>query len=61
MQLLLVQIFQYFINTFSSATAAPYYSLNDSKTGKEIKKIQSNEGVEEKLAKYGVSPKEFLC
>ena len=52
--------FQYFINTFSSATAAPYYSLNDSKTGKEIKKIQSNEGVEEKLAKYGVSPKEFF-
>lgn len=52
--------FQYFINTFSSATAAPYYSLNDSKTGKEIKKIQSNEGVEEKLAKYNVSPKEFF-
>ena len=51
--------FQYFINTFSSATAAPYYSLNDSKTAKEIKKIQSNEAVEEKLAKYNVSPKEF--
>jgi len=51
--------FQYFINTYSSATAAPYYSLNDSKTTKEIKKIQSNEAVEEKLAKYHVAPKEF--
>ncbi len=51
--------FQYFINTYSSATAAPYYSLNDSKTSKEVKKIQSNEAVEEKLAKYNVDPKEF--
>jgi dipeptidyl-peptidase-4 len=51
--------FQYFINTYSSATAAPYYSLNDSKTSKEVKKIQSNEIVEEKLAKYNVAPKEF--
>ncbi len=51
--------FQYFINTYSSATAAPYYSLNDAKTSKEVKKIQSNEAVEEKLAKYNVSPKEF--
>lgn len=51
--------FQYFINTYSSATAAPYYSLNDSKTSQEIKKIQSNEVVEEKLAKYNVASKEF--
>ncbi len=51
--------FQYFINTHSSATSAPYYSLNDSKTSKEVKKIQSNEAVEEKLAKYNVAPKEF--
>ena len=51
--------FQYFINTYSSATSAPYYSLNDSKTTQEIKKIQSNEAVEEKLAKYNVAPKEF--
>lgn len=51
--------FQYFINTYSSAASAPYYSLNDSKTSKEVKKIQSNEAVEEKLAKYNVAPKEF--
>jgi len=51
--------FQYFINTYSSAASAPYYSLNDSKTTQEIKKIQSNEAVEEKLAKYNVASKEF--
>ena len=51
--------FQYFINTYSSATSAPYYSLNDSKTTQVIKKIQSNEAVEEKLAKYNVVPKVF--
>ncbi|WMW77686.1 DPP IV N-terminal domain-containing protein [Flavobacterium sp. 20NA77.7] len=53
--------FQYFINTYSSATTAPYFSLNDSKTGAEIKKIQSNELVEAKLAKYNVAPKEFFA
>ena len=52
--------FQYFINTYSSATTAPYFSLNDSKTGNELKKIQSNESVEAKLAKYNVAPKEFF-
>jgi dipeptidyl-peptidase 4 len=51
--------FQYFINTYSSATNAPYFSLNESSTGNEIKKIQSNEAVEEKLAKYNINPKEF--
>lgn len=51
--------FQYFINTYSSATTAPYFSLNDSKSGKELKKIQSNEVTEQKLAGYDVLPKEF--
>jgi dipeptidyl-peptidase-4 len=52
--------FEYYINSFSSATQAPSYTLNESKTGKEIKKILSNEAAEQKLAKYGVSPKEFF-
>lgn len=52
--------FEYFINSFSSATKAPSYTLNASKTGTEIKKILSNEAAEQKLAKYGVSPKEFF-
>lgn len=52
--------YQYFINTYSSATTAPYFSLNESNTGKEIKKIQSNESVEQKLASYNVKAKEFF-
>ncbi|WP_339887571.1 S9 family peptidase [uncultured Flavobacterium sp.] len=52
--------FDYYINSFSSATQAPSYTLNESKSGKEIKKILSNEEAEEKLAKYGVSAKEFF-
>jgi dipeptidyl-peptidase-4 len=52
--------FQYFINAYSSATVAPTYSLNLSKTGTQVKTIASNEGVEQKLAKYDVSPKEFF-
>ena len=52
--------FQYFINTYSSATSAPTYTLNDSKTGAIVKTIVSNEAVEQKLAKYDVTPKEFF-
>lgn len=51
--------FQYFINSFSSATKAPMFTLNDSKTGNVIKTIVSNEALEQKLAKYDVEPKEF--
>jgi dipeptidyl-peptidase-4 len=52
--------FQYFINTYSSATVAPTYTLNQSKTGTVVKTIVSNEVVEQKLAKYDVAPKEFF-
>lgn len=52
--------FQFFINTYSSATSAPTYTLNDSKTGAVVKTIVSNEAVETKLAKYDVTPKEFF-
>jgi dipeptidyl-peptidase-4 len=51
--------FQYFINSFSSATKAPMFTLNDSKTGNVIKTIVSNEALEQKLAKYDIAPKEF--
>ena len=51
--------FQYFINSFSSATKAPMFTLNDSKSGNVIKTIVSNEALEQKLAKYDVTPKEF--
>ena len=39
--------FQYFINTYSSATSAPTYTLNDSKRGAVVKTIVSNEAVEQ--------------
>ena len=52
--------FQFFINTYSSATSAPTYTLNDSKTGAVVKTIVSNEAVEQKLTKYDVAPKEFF-
>jgi dipeptidyl-peptidase 4 len=52
--------FQFFINTYSSATTAPNYTLNDSKSGALVKAIVSNEAVENKLAKYDVAPKEFF-
>jgi len=51
--------FQYFINSFSSATKAPMFTLNDSKSGNVIKTIVSNEALEQKLAKYDIAPKEF--
>lgn len=51
--------FQYFINSFSSATKAPTFTLNDSKSGNVIKTIVSNEALEQKLAKYDIVPKEF--
>lgn len=52
--------FQLFINTYSSATHAPLYTLNDSKTGKELKVIQSNETLESKVAQYNIAPKAFF-
>ncbi|WP_163444863.1 S9 family peptidase [Flavobacterium columnare] len=52
--------FQYFINSYSSAKNVPKYTLNDSKTGKEIKVISSNEKLEEKLADYNLPSKEFF-
>ncbi len=51
--------FTYFINTFSSATNPPTYTLNDSKTGKLVKAIKDNKKVKEKLANYTTSQKEF--
>ena len=51
--------FTYFINTFSSATTPPEYTLNDSKSGKIIKRIKDNDRLKQKLEEYELSPKEF--
>ncbi len=52
--------FKYFINSFSSATSAPVYTLNESKKGTEVKKIVSNEALEQRLAEYSLPQKEFF-
>ena len=52
--------YQYFINSFANTQTPPVYTLNDSKAGKELKKIVSNEKLLEKLAPYNLPQKEFL-
>jgi dipeptidyl-peptidase-4 len=51
--------FTYFINTYSSATTPPKYTLNNAKTGDVIKLIKDNEKLAEKVENYVISKKEF--
>jgi len=51
--------FNYFINTYSSATTPPVYTLVDAKTGKEIQEIKNNTKLSKKLAAYNLPEKEF--
>ncbi|MFT4612137.1 MAG: dipeptidyl-peptidase-4 [Psychroserpens sp.] len=51
--------FTYFINTFSSATNPPEYTLNNSKTGNLVKSIKDNDKLSQKLSQYKTSEKEF--
>ena len=52
--------FKYFINSFSSAKNAPKHTLHETKTGKLIKTIVSNEALETKLTSYNLPSKEFF-
>jgi dipeptidyl-peptidase-4 len=52
--------FQFFINTFSSASQPTTYTLNESKTGKEIQVIENNEALAAKLKNYNLPTKEFF-
>jgi dipeptidyl-peptidase-4 len=52
--------FQFFINTFSSAAQPTVYTLNESKTGKEIKVIENNQELATKLKGYNLPSKEFF-
>lgn len=52
--------YQYFINSFSSATEPPKYTLNEVKSGKEIKTIIDNSPLKEKLKKFDLPQKEFF-
>ncbi len=51
--------FTYFINTFSNTQTPFRYTLNDSKSGRELREIKNNNALKSKLASYKISPKEF--
>ncbi len=51
--------FSYYINTYSSATTPPVYTLNEAKDGKRLREIQNNNELLEKLSDYKLSQKEF--
>jgi len=51
--------FTYFINTFSSVTNPPEYTLNNSNTGNLVKSIKDNDKLAQKLSQYTTSEKEF--
>lgn len=52
--------FQYFINTFSSATQPTTYTLNEAKKGVQIQVIENNEVLASKLKGYNLPAKEFF-
>lgn len=52
--------FQFFINTFSSASQPTIYTLNDAKAGKEIQVIENNQALTDKLKGYDLPSKEFF-
>ncbi|MEC3907060.1 S9 family peptidase [Tamlana sp. 2201CG12-4] len=51
--------FSYFINTFSSATTPPEFTLNSAKSGNLIKSIKDNDVLSQNLSNYITSKKEF--
>jgi dipeptidyl-peptidase-4 len=51
--------FTYYINTFSSATAPPVYTLHDAKDGNKVREIKNNNDLKLKLNNYLISQKEF--
>ena len=51
--------FTYYINTFSSATTPPEYTLNKAKDGRVLKSIKDNDKIARKLGNYNTSKKEF--
>ncbi len=51
--------FTYFINTFSDANTPYVYTLNDARTGKQLREIKNNNALKSQLASYKISPKEY--
>jgi dipeptidyl-peptidase-4 len=52
--------FQYYINTFSSASQPTTFTLNDAKAGKELQVIENNEALASSLKAYNLATKEFF-
>jgi dipeptidyl-peptidase-4 len=52
--------FEYFINSFSSASQPTTYTLNDSKSGKQIQVIENNAALASQLKAYNLPQKEFF-
>jgi dipeptidyl-peptidase-4 len=52
--------FQYYINTFSSASQPTTYTLNEAKAGKQVQVIENNESLAAKLKSYNLPSKEFF-
>ncbi|MFE3868120.1 S9 family peptidase [Flavobacterium sp. LS2P90] len=52
--------FQYYINTFSSASQPATYTLNEAKSGKQVQVIEDNEALASKLKGYNLPSKEFF-
>ena len=51
--------FDYYINTYTNANTPPYISMNKS-NGKEIRVLEDNHALIEKLQEYAYSEREFL-
>jgi dipeptidyl-peptidase-4 len=51
--------FTYFINTFSSATQPPVYTLHNAKGGKQLREIKNNSALTQNLGNYELAQKEF--
>lgn len=52
--------FQYYINTFSSATQPTTYTLNEAKSGKQLQVIEDNKALATKLKEFDLPSKEFF-
>lgn len=52
--------FEYFINSFSSASEPTSYALCNAKNGQEVKQIVNNNALKNKLANYNLPQKEFM-
>jgi dipeptidyl-peptidase 4 len=51
--------FNYYVQSFSDANTPPYYTVNTS-DGKELRVLESNSALKDKMTEYGFAKKEFF-